>query len=133
MDQPRRERNEFLRIEINGKRYERLEDVPAEFRRLLEDKDGNGIPDLFEVDAGTTKNTIRIERRVVDSSEMSDAQVRRLLHGGTAGADDDHHHGFGLSICVETIREHLRWLLTTLILAVIFAVIIVWTLRSYVL
>lgn len=34
--------------EINGVRYDRLEDVPEPFRALLQDQDNNGIPDIAE-------------------------------------------------------------------------------------
>eukprot|EP01047_Picozoa_sp_COSAG01_P039996 COSAG01_NODE_3337_length_6236_cov_2.401499_3_plen_53_part_00 len=34
--------------EYNGKKYDSLEDMPQEIQALLEDKDGNGIPDGFE-------------------------------------------------------------------------------------
>ena len=34
--------------EYNGKKYDSLEDMPQEVQALLEDKDGNGIPDGFE-------------------------------------------------------------------------------------
>lgn len=36
------------KIIINGKEYEGLDQVPEELRRMLKDKDGNGVPDLFE-------------------------------------------------------------------------------------
>ena len=35
-----------IKITINGKEYARLEDVPEEFRALLKDIDGDGIPDV---------------------------------------------------------------------------------------
>jgi hypothetical protein len=35
-----------IKITINGKEYARLEDVPEEFRDLLRDSDGDGIPDF---------------------------------------------------------------------------------------
>ena len=35
-----------IKITINGKEYARLEDVPEEFRVLLKDSDGDGIPDV---------------------------------------------------------------------------------------
>ena len=35
-----------IKITINGKEYARLEDVPEEFRALLKDSDGDGIPDV---------------------------------------------------------------------------------------
>lgn len=34
------------KIVINGKEYERLEDVPEQFRSLLKDSDGDGIPGI---------------------------------------------------------------------------------------
>lgn len=34
--------------EINGVKYNRLEDVPAELRALFEDKDNSGVPDVVE-------------------------------------------------------------------------------------
>lgn len=35
-------------IEINGVRYDRLEDVPEQYRALIEDRDGNGVPDVID-------------------------------------------------------------------------------------
>lgn len=34
--------------EVNGVKYDRLEDVPAEFRKYFEDKDNNGVPDVID-------------------------------------------------------------------------------------
>ncbi len=39
---------------INGKEYHSLEEVPEEFRRLLEDKDGDGCPDWIQSQVGQT-------------------------------------------------------------------------------
>jgi hypothetical protein len=36
------------KIVINGVEYSRIEDVPPEFRSLLEDRDGSGLPDALE-------------------------------------------------------------------------------------
>lgn len=36
------------KITINGQEYSNIEDVPSEYRQLLEDKNGNGIPDKFD-------------------------------------------------------------------------------------
>jgi hypothetical protein len=36
------------RYTINGVSYDRLEDVPPHLRPLVDDRDGNGIPDAFE-------------------------------------------------------------------------------------
>lgn len=33
---------------VNGKEYERVEDMPESARRILEDKNQNGIPDILE-------------------------------------------------------------------------------------
>jgi len=38
--------NKKIKIVINGKQYDRLEDVPEQFRPLLKDSDGDGIPDI---------------------------------------------------------------------------------------
>jgi hypothetical protein len=45
---PRRQVVKQSHFEINGVRYDRIEDVPEEFRKLLEDKEGNGVPDVFD-------------------------------------------------------------------------------------
>jgi len=37
-------------MDFNGKEYARLEDVPEEFRALLKDSDGDGIPDVGPAD-----------------------------------------------------------------------------------
>lgn len=34
--------------EVNGVRYDRLEDVPPQYRKFFEDADGNGIPDIVD-------------------------------------------------------------------------------------
>jgi hypothetical protein len=49
--------------QINGVTYTRLEDVPADFRALLQDKDGNGIPDCVEaiVKQPHTGNDVRVQ------------------------------------------------------------------------
>jgi len=36
------------KVTVNGKEYNNQDDVPAELRGLLEDQDGNGIPDFME-------------------------------------------------------------------------------------
>src|SRR5258705_495021 len=41
-----RGRHQKIKVTINGKEYARLEDVPEEFRVLLKDSDGDGIPDV---------------------------------------------------------------------------------------
>jgi hypothetical protein len=33
---------------VNGKAYSSMDDLPGHLRTLLEDKDGNGIPDFIE-------------------------------------------------------------------------------------
>ena len=43
---------------INGKNYSSLNDVPQEFKALFEDKNQNGIPDIFE---GMLQNVTNVE------------------------------------------------------------------------
>jgi phage-related protein len=38
---------------INGKTYNNLNDLPPEFRQWFEDKNNNGVPDMFEGMIGT--------------------------------------------------------------------------------
>src|SRR5262245_7303604 len=74
--------------EINGVKYERLEDVPAEFRELIKDADGNGVPDVMDdllkkapPGAHANVTTVRVERQYVshDGSSMADMARRHLL------------------------------------------------------
>ncbi len=60
-----------IKITINGKEYARVEDVPEEFRALLQDSDGDGIPDV----ARQGKRTWRVRGSVSlgDASEPLDA------------------------------------------------------------
>jgi hypothetical protein len=37
-----------FKVTVNGKEYLHPDEVPAELRHLLEDKDNNGIPDMVE-------------------------------------------------------------------------------------
>lgn len=47
--------NKKIKIVINGKQYDRLEDVPEEFRSLLKDSNGDGIPDVASLGKKTWK------------------------------------------------------------------------------
>lgn len=42
---------------INGKTYTNLNELPAEFKAIFEDKNQNGIPDIFEGMLQNTTNT----------------------------------------------------------------------------
>ena len=74
---------------VNGVRYDRLEDVPAEFRKLFEDKDDNGVPDIVDSMASGLKSdpnakvtTVRVEMRT--SGTLGDIQrimKRDLVRG----------------------------------------------------
>ncbi len=54
--------------EINGRKYHRLEDVPAEFRGLFVDRDGNGVPDVIERTMHDGKAVVRADTRVMHTS-----------------------------------------------------------------
>lgn len=75
-------KSERVSYEINGQRYERLEDVPPEFRALLEDADGNGIPDFVErlsESSDASKTVITVNKQIVKTSATIDPSAARLL------------------------------------------------------
>jgi hypothetical protein len=63
MEPEEREVHESTRIVINGQEYHSLEEVPEEYRALLQDSDGDGVPDVLQ---GATSNSIRVARMVRD-------------------------------------------------------------------
>lgn len=77
----RRHVHQHITYEVNGVRYERLEDVPEEFRTFFEDRDGNGLPDVVDQardrgDAGRSlkKTVVHSEVRSFSGS-LDDADV----------------------------------------------------------
>src|SRR5262245_34223730 len=68
---------------VNGVKYDRLEDVPEQFRVLFKDADGNGIPDIFE-----SGDAVRIskETRHVVTTVTGSSPARTLLSKTTTPA-----------------------------------------------
>lgn len=56
------------KIVVNGKEYERLEDLPEHLRSLLKDSDGDGIPDI----AAQGKKTWKIESLVEINASLGE-------------------------------------------------------------
>ena len=56
-----REVHESTRIVINGKEYHSLDEVPEQYRALLQDTDGDGVPDVLQ---GATSQRIQVARVV---------------------------------------------------------------------
>lgn len=70
---------------VNGKSYDRLEDVPQPHRdtiaKLLEDKNQDGVPDVFDDGAGN-----RVETKIVTTHESS--TIRDLNTGRNIFEDE---------------------------------------------
>jgi hypothetical protein len=115
-----------IKVTINGKQYTRLEDVPEEFRALLKDSDGDGIPDF----ARQGKRTWRVITGFVSlggASEPLDA------HPGVPVALPD---GFQLDDDGLERRVSWRWFswyaMRGIIFAAIFSVPFAFVLYAYV-
>jgi predicted RNA-binding Zn-ribbon protein involved in translation (DUF1610 family) len=65
--------------EVNGVRYQRLEDIPQEFRKFFEDRDGNGIPDFIESFSEGSKSVMRIAQHRFDRKTLVDSDLGRAL------------------------------------------------------
>lgn len=126
---PNRTSHESISIEINGVKYSRIEDVPAEFRALLEDKNNNGIPDFvesFSADGG--KNVVKIERRTIRTNTATDGDIRRLLKNTSLLDSSDslpRDKGISPKVIFSTAADHAYNIITTLVLAFIIAIILV--------
>lgn len=77
MSEPTRHRT--VRYEVNGVEYDALDDVPEEFRDLLRDRDGDGVPDPPSFD-----------------------DMRRLMDKLGAGTRDDGTQGFSATFTSES-------------------------------
>jgi len=82
-----------VRIKINGREYDRPEDLPPDLRRLydevlqrlgpeLADRDGNGVPDIAEAGAAAgsppgAPGRIVVDGQSYDSLEAMPAEARR--------------------------------------------------------
>ena len=113
----------FVSIEVNGVRYDRLEDVPAEYQRYLEDKDGNGIPDLVESAPDSARNMIRVEKRTIHSSDLSNVDIQHLLNKRGIERSSHFVRTHDGEFNLGNIMAHLRAFLGTMIIAFILAVI----------
>ncbi len=73
--------------EINGRRYERLEDVPVKYRKFFVDANGNGIPDFFEDFTDGEKIVHRVNTsRIVQTHNLND-DVIDILRGSADPAE----------------------------------------------
>jgi rubrerythrin len=78
------------RYEINGRVYDRLEEVPEPYRSMLADKNRDGVPDMFEgVAKEGVAEVIRSETKVTTrTGRMGSREARELglgLRAGDAG------------------------------------------------
>ena len=114
-----------IKITINGKEYARLEDVPEEFRALLKDSDGDGIPDVARQGKRTWRFTGFVS--LGGASEPLDA------HRGVPVALPD---GFQLDDDGLERRVSWRWFswyaMRGIIFAAIFSVPFAFVLYAYV-
>lgn len=82
---PRRQVVKQSYYEINGVRYDRIEDVPEEFRKLLEDKDANGVPDIIDSlrsaapDGNANLTQVRTTTSVIGEGDDLRATIRSRL------------------------------------------------------
>jgi hypothetical protein len=126
---PHRTSHESLSIEINGVKYSRIEDVPAEYRALLEDKNNNGIPDFVETlstDAG--KNVVKIERRIIRTETATGEDVHRLLKKVNLLDSNDplpRRESISPKVIFSSAADHAHNMMTTLVLALVIAIVLV--------
>jgi len=76
--------------EVNGVRYSRLEDVPAELRKHFMDNDGNGIPDVIDAatDGLKTITTTKVTNiNMNDGALVMSPELKRLLRDGTQSSN----------------------------------------------
>lgn len=89
------------RINVNGKDYSSVDDMPPDVRRqynetmkLLADRDGNGVPDVFEgkfppgknVNVTTvTSSSVMFNGKMLNSAEELPDEVRNLLGSQRSG------------------------------------------------
>jgi len=68
------------KCEIDGKRYDSFDDLPEDCKKLLEDKNQNNIPDIFE---GNEKKIIRsetiIERKKFNNINELPEEIRKKI------------------------------------------------------
>jgi hypothetical protein len=84
----------FTRITVNGQTYNSLDEMPPDVRqkyeaamaKLKEDRDGNGIPDVFESPAGGSNNVVNVVKtsKIIVNGEQRDlsdvpAAIQNLL------------------------------------------------------
>jgi hypothetical protein len=110
------------RITVNGREYQRVDEMPPEVRRqyeramsMLADKDGNGVPDVLEGGASIASRTFDDDGNALVTTEVTRSDVvvngrhysrledvphemRELIRKATAGAfvPDAHRHGRAL-------------------------------------
>lgn len=75
-------------FEVNGVRYDRLDDVPPEYRTFFVDEDGNGVPDAADAlvrDGGGSARSS--EMRIASTTAgMSDLVRKQLLQNASRAA-----------------------------------------------
>ena len=121
-------RQTFTRITINGVTYNRVEEMPPDVRkqyeqtlgRLMEDRNQNGVPDLFE-QRGTSDAVVEhVTTQVFDASisrgKIPPEQIRRIETMLPSG-------GGRIHISMPT-------LLALLATAALLAAAIVWMMKS---
>ncbi len=73
------------KIIVNGKEYSSINDVPAEFKVMFEDKNNNGIPDFVEgilAGAEDMKNSVH-----VSGKDSINANFTTFVYNGTQYSD----------------------------------------------
>src|SRR6266436_1574442 len=71
------ESNGVKKYFVNGKQYDRLEDIPEEFKSYFVDKNNNGIPDQFDSlfdSMGKGLFSLKTLRSLFQSSSVSENQ-----------------------------------------------------------
>lgn len=125
---PIRTSHESLSIEINGVKYSSIDDVPAEFRALLEDKNNNGIPDFVESFTDAKNNVVKIERRTIRTNSATGGDIRRLLEKAEFLDSTDQRplrDSVSPKVIFSTAADHAHNIVTTLMLALVIAIILV--------
>ena len=139
------------RITVNGREYRSVDDMPPDVRRqyeramgVLTDKDGNGVPDIFEggasiasrtldddgnalVTAEVTKSDVVVNGRHYGRLEDVPADLRELIYRATAGSIESPGRSIGITDTGGGITIRLTWpLLFSVLTVALIALAVAW-------
>jgi hypothetical protein len=65
----------YVSIEVNGVKYDSLDDVPEPYRSMLADHDADGVPDMFQ----GAEPQIAVSKTIIESGPRSGRRFTRPL------------------------------------------------------